>query len=106
MRAAFANEQEALFPYQFVNICLTLQQRDPSLSIPSAAVQYGAQGPYAYVIDHEDKAQRRPLQIGLNTAGRASVLDGLSDGDRVVIEGVDRLNEGRLANVLATQEAS
>ncbi|OZI71980.1 efflux RND transporter periplasmic adaptor subunit [Bordetella genomosp. 12] len=104
LRASFANEQEQLFPYQFVNIRLTLQQQDHTLTIPAAAVQYGAQGPYAYVIDNEGKARRKPLEIGLNTGGRAAILAGLADGERVVIEGVDRLNEGRAAKILAIQE--
>ncbi|WP_256985637.1 efflux RND transporter periplasmic adaptor subunit [Bordetella genomosp. 1] len=104
LRAHFDNAAGTLFPNQFVNIRVTLVQEDQSLTVPAASVQYGAEGPYAYVIDAEDKARRKPIAVGLASGGRIAVTDGLAAGERVVVEGVDRLNEGRATRVLAEQE--
>ncbi|CAB3910889.1 efflux RND transporter periplasmic adaptor subunit [Achromobacter deleyi] len=103
LRALFENADESLFPNQFVNIRLALAQHEDVLSIPTAAVQYGTEGAFVYVIDDDLKATRRELTLGRANAGRVTVVSGLAPAERVVVEGVDRLHDGRGVQVVDTQ---
>lgn len=95
LRARFDNADESLFPNQFVNIRLAVVQQDDAVTIPSAAVQYGAEGAFVFVIGEDRRAARRDLQLGSANAGRVVVEAGLAVAERVVVEGVDRLHDGR-----------
>lgn len=97
LRALF--EDDRLFPNQSVNIRLQLGNEE-TLSIPDAAVQFGSQGTYVYVIDAEDTASVRPLMLGASSDGRVEVLEGLEEGERVVLEGIDRLRDGARVEVV------
>ena len=97
LRALF--EDDRLFPNQSVNIRLQLGNEE-TLSIPDAAVQFGSQGTYVYVIDAEDTASVRPLMLGASSDGRVEVLEGLEEGERVVLEGIDRLRDGAKVEVV------
>ncbi len=103
LRARFANADESLFPNQFVNIRLILSRPDPALSIPSAAVQYGADGAFVFVIGADRRAMRRDLALGPARAGRVAVESGLEPAERVVVEGIDRLQDGREVLVVEQQ---
>lgn len=65
------------------------------VTIPAAAVQYGSQGAFVFVIGDDNRATRRVLTLGPANAGRIVVLTGLAANERVVVEGVDRLHDGR-----------
>lgn len=104
LRAWFENADESLFPNQFVNIRLALAQHEDVLSIPTAAVQYGTEGAFVFVIDNDLKAARRELTLGRANAGRVTVVSGLAPAERVVVEGVDRLHDGRGVQVVDTQD--
>jgi multidrug efflux system membrane fusion protein len=104
LRAWFENADESLFPNQFVNIRLALAQQEDVLSIPTAAVQYGTEGAFVFVIDNDLKAARRELTLGRANAGRVTVVSGLAPAERVVVEGVDRLHDGRGVQVVDTQD--
>lgn len=95
LRARFDNADESLFPNQFVNIRLAVVQRDNVVTIPSAAVQFGSEGAFVFVIGDDARATRRVLELGPANAGRIVVLAGLAPDERVVVEGVDRLHDGR-----------
>lgn len=95
LRARFDNADESLFPNQFVNIRLAVVQQENAVTIPSAAVQYGSDGAFVFVIGEDARATRRMLQVGPATAGRVVVKAGLDPAERVVVEGVDRLHDGR-----------
>ncbi|CAB3684900.1 MAG: efflux RND transporter periplasmic adaptor subunit [Achromobacter sp.] len=103
LRALFENADEALFPNQFVNIRLALARQEDVLSIPTAAVQYGADGAFVFVIDDDQRATRRDLTLGRANAGRVEVRSGLAAAERVVVEGVDRLHDGRDVLIVETQ---
>ncbi len=103
LRALFENADEALFPNQFVNIRLALARREDVLSIPTAAVQYGAEGAFVFVIGDDQRAVRRELALGRANAGRVEVRSGLAAAERVVVEGVDRLHDGRDVQIVDTQ---
>ena len=103
LRALFENADEALFPNQFVNIRLALARQEDVLSIPTAALQYGADGAFVFVIDDDQRATRRDLTLGRANAGRVEVRSGLAAAERVVVEGVDRLHDGRDVLIVETQ---
>jgi multidrug efflux system membrane fusion protein len=94
LRAVFDNADEALFPNQFVNAELLLEERKGVLLVPAAAVQRGPKGARAYVVDAAGVATARPVTVGL-AVGQDVVIDaGLSAGEVVVVEGADRLRDG------------
>lgn len=95
LRAEFANEDERLFPNQFVNVRLHVRDEAGVVTIPLDAVQHGDRGPYVFVAGDDGRAQQRQLTLGTSAEGRVAVQAGLAVGERVVIEGVDRLRDGR-----------
>lgn len=99
LRAVFPNQDESLFPNQSVNVRLRLGSADV-VSIPDAAVQFGNQGTYVYVVGEDDTAGVRQIRLGASHDGRVAVLEGLEHGDRVVLEGLDRLREGGKVEVV------
>ncbi|MCK6232337.1 MdtA/MuxA family multidrug efflux RND transporter periplasmic adaptor subunit [Stenotrophomonas indicatrix] len=104
LRAQFDNADQALFPNQFVNVRLQLGEH-PALLIPDAAVQFGSRGNYVHIVDKDNKAQRRSVVLGPADDGRVAVRSGLVAGDKVVIEGIDGLEDGTAVEII-TEEAS
>ncbi len=100
LKARFANEDERLFPNQFVNVRLLVSE-EPMLAIPSAAVQVGSIGTFAYVADDENTVNIQRITIGRVDGGRTAVLEGLEPGQRVVVEGTDRLRDGGSVDVVS-----
>ena len=95
LRAELPNEDERLFPNEFVNIRMHVGTLANAVVIPAAAVQFGSRGTYVYVINDQNKATVRDVVLGPADGTQQSVTKGLSPGDSVVVEGVDRLREGR-----------
>ena len=100
LKAEFANRDGSLFPNQFVNVRLHLDRVDEALTIPSAAVQRGAPGLYAYVVKTDNTVQIRPLKLGPTENDRVQVLDGLAANERVVVDGVDKLRDGAAVELI------
>lgn len=94
LKAEFANEDEALFPNQFVNVRVQVGELVDAVSIPVDAVQYGARGPYVYVIA-DGRARVRDVTPGPAGGGRVAIEQGLAPGEVVALEGLDRLRDGR-----------
>ncbi|AOS81076.1 MULTISPECIES: efflux RND transporter periplasmic adaptor subunit [Hydrogenophaga] len=103
LKARFENADDALFPNQFVNVRLALRQLPGAVTIPTDAVQHGSRGSYVYVIV-DNKARVRDLTLGPASGGRTVVLKGLAAGEPVVLEGLDRLEDGRAVNVVQATE--
>lgn len=95
LRALFSNEDESLFPNQFVNIRLLLKTVHDATVIPTSAVERGQQGPYVYVVTPQRTAMARNVTLGVSQGERVAVTSGLKLGDIVVIDGADRLKDGR-----------
>lgn len=93
LRAVFDNDDRRLFPNQFVNVQLRVRSVN-TVVIPNAAIQFGSRGSYVFVIDAENKAQPRDISTGAADGDRVAVLQGIEPGERVVLEGLDRLREG------------
>lgn len=100
IKALFDNQDDALFPNQFVNVRLNTEHIANALTLSSDAIQHGAKGSYVYIIDQDNKAQLRTLQLGKVAAGQTQILAGLSTKERVVLEGVDRLSEGQEVQIV------
>jgi multidrug efflux system membrane fusion protein len=100
LKAELANHDSTLFPNQFVNVRLHLEQIQNALTIPSAAVQRGAPGLYAYVVKADNTVQIRPLKTGPTEGDRVQILDGLAANERVVVDGVDKLRDGAAVELI------
>jgi membrane fusion protein, multidrug efflux system len=95
LRAQFPNDDLALFPNQFVNVRLLVDTLHDTTVVPGAAIQRGAPGTFVYIINKADNTVSvRPVVLGPGSSDRVSVRSGLSPGDRVVIDGADKLREG------------
>lgn len=94
LKAQFDNADDALFPNQFVNVRLRVRQLEGVVTIVADAVQHGSKGPYVYAIK-DGKATVRPVTLGPTSGDRVVVAKGLAAGEPVVLEGLDRLREGR-----------
>lgn len=101
LRAEFANADETLYPNQFVNAELTVETLKNVVVAPAAAVQRGAKGPFVYALDGDEKVAVRSVRLGPSDGERAVIESGLEPGQRVVVEGVDRLRDG--AKVVVTR---
>ena len=104
LRALFENADESLFPNQFTNIRLQVSSAN-SVVIPNAAVQFGSKGTYVYVIGDDDTSSMRPVVLGAADGERVAVREGLKPGERVVLEGLDRLREGSKVEVVTEEKA-
>jgi multidrug efflux system membrane fusion protein len=94
LKARFANQDEALFPNQFVNVRLRVSANDKAIVIPTIAVQQGSIGAFVYTVNQDRKVHVQPVQTGIVDGDNIAVTTGLNVGQSVVIEGVDRLREG------------
>ena len=100
LKARFANAGEGLFPNQFVNVRLRVETRQQATLIPSAAVQYGARGTFVFVVGQDDKVQLRDVRIAASDGATSLVEEGVKVGERLVLEGTDRLKDGSEVEVI------
>lgn len=103
IKAIFDNRDDVLFPNQFVNVRLNAHTVQDAISIPSDAVQHGAKGTYVYIVNPQKKAEIRMLTLGLSSNGQIQVLTGLNGTEQVVLEGIDRLAEGKEVQIVLDQ---
>lgn len=103
LKAEFPNPEERLFPNQFVNVRLRIRTLKDAIVIPSAAVQFGSRGTYVYVVNAEQKAMVRDIELGPSEGERQAVIKGLQADELVVLEGVDRLREGRSVTLVGEE---
>lgn len=100
LKARFTNEDNRLFPGQFVNVRLQLAVHDNVLKVPNDALQFGNQGRFVWVLDADGNAQMQQVELGVADAQFTLVTTGLEAGQQVVIEGVDRLKNGSKVEVI------
>src|SRR5579862_337046 len=94
LKAVFPNSDETLFPQQFVNVVLLLDTMHGATLVPQAAIQRGAPGTYVYVINADSTVNVRKVTLGPGDANNITVLQGLKVGERVVVDGADKLKDG------------
>ncbi|WP_454741395.1 MdtA/MuxA family multidrug efflux RND transporter periplasmic adaptor subunit [Cupriavidus necator] len=94
LKAVFPNADGMLFPNQFVNVRTRVDTLKDATVIPVAAIQRGQQGTFVYTVDDSSKVKVQVVTLGPGDGSRNAVLKGLEPGQRVVIDGADRLKEG------------
>lgn len=104
LKATFRNEDEELFPNQFVNVRLRLETLEDQTVIPQSSVQRGGRGLFVYVVKEDMTVTARPVTLGPVDGPRVGVLKGIEPGDRVVIDGIDRLREGTRVQITKRPE--
>jgi membrane fusion protein, multidrug efflux system len=101
LKATFPNDHNTLWPGQFVNVRVLVQQQRNVLTVPSAAVQHGPNGVFTYVVKPDSTVEMRPLQTGTESEGRVIVTGGVSAGERVVTSNQYRLEPGAHVRTLS-----
>jgi membrane fusion protein, multidrug efflux system len=102
LKAKFPNDDDRLWPGQFVNVTLTLGIQADAVVVPSAAIQAGPNGPYVFLIRPDSTAELRLVQVNRTLDGRTVIAEGLVAGDRVVVDGQMRLGNGTRVTVQGT----
>ena len=110
LKAVFDNKDESLFPNQFVNIRLVLEDRPKAVVVPSAAIQSGLQGSYVWLTDTDAKGTAtvkiQPVKVAL-AEGQVTIVDsGLQPGQNVVVDGADRLRDGQVVTPSTARQRS
>jgi membrane fusion protein, multidrug efflux system len=98
LRAIFQNDDNALFPNQFVNARLLVEMKKDVVIVPVAAIQYGTQGTFVYVVNAVDPknatVSMKNITVGTIDGDKAEIQSGVEENDVVVIDGVDKLQNG------------
>jgi multidrug efflux system membrane fusion protein len=105
LKATFPNQRNALWPGQFVNVRVLLQQRRDVLTLPTVAVERGPAGLFAYVVKADGTVEARPIKTAGDSEGVTVVTDGLQAGERVVTTNQYRLQPGAKVRTVATAGA-
>ena len=98
LKARFDNDDERLWPGEFVSLRVVLAIRRGVTTVPQQTVQQGPNGHYAYVIKPDNTVERRNVEVASIQDGIAVVTKGLTAGERVVVDGQFRLTEGAKVN--------
>ncbi|WP_419660413.1 BepF: efflux system periplasmic linker [Desulfosarcina variabilis str. Montpellier] len=98
VRAVFANPDELLLPGQFVTVELSLADPQKMPMVPQRAVLEDRQGQYVFVVDADNRAQRRNITTGVTVGTTWAVKSGLMAGETVVVSGVQKVRSGQTVN--------
>jgi multidrug efflux system membrane fusion protein len=99
LKAKFPNEDDRLWPGQFVNVTLTLGVQADAVVVPSAAIQVGPNGPYVFVIRQDSTVELRLVKPDRVVGDKTVVAEGIAAGERVVVDGQLRLGNGSRVTV-------
>jgi multidrug efflux system membrane fusion protein len=99
LRAEFANDNEALFPEEFVNVKILVDTLTGATLVPTPAVLSGAPGDYVYLVNADDTVSVRKVTLGPSDGKNTAILSGIAVGDTVVTDGTDRLSDGAKISV-------
>jgi multidrug efflux system membrane fusion protein len=94
LKARFPNDDDQLWPGEFVRLRVQIDTRKDVETIPPVALQRGPQGYYAWVIRSDNTAEQRPIEATQPNDGVAIVTKGLAPDERVVVDGQYRLQAG------------
>ena len=100
LKAIFQNTDGMLFPNQFVNVRTRVDTMEDATVIPVAAIQRGQQGTFVYVVGDDNAVKVQVVTLGPSDGSRTAVLKGLQPGQRVVVDGADRLKEGMVVEAV------
>lgn len=103
IKARFTNQDDTLFPNQFVNARMLVDTEQNAVVVPAAAVQMGNEGHFVWVLNDENNVSKKRVKVGIQDNRNVVISAGLSAGDRVVTDGIDRLTEGAKVEVVKPQ---
>lgn len=106
LKARFNNQDDALFPNQFVNARLLVDTEQNAVVIPTAALQMGNEGNFVWVLNADNKVSKHIVVPGIQDSQKVVISAGLSAGDKVVTDGIDRLTEGAKVEVVEAHSAA
>ncbi|HXS40942.1 MAG TPA: efflux RND transporter periplasmic adaptor subunit [Stellaceae bacterium] len=100
VRATFANEEQRLWPGQFVNVSVLVRTDPDALVVPPTAIQVGQKGNYVFVVKQDDTVELRPVTVDRTVNGRVVIGSGLKAGERVATDGQMRLTNGARVRIV------
>ncbi len=100
LKASFQNEQNSLFPNQFVNVKLQIKTLQNAVVVPIAAIQQNAKNAFVYVLNSNQTVSIKPVVIEAQAANDMTAVSGVTAGQFVVVEGVDKLVDGAAVSTL------
>jgi len=106
LRATFANDDEALFPNEFVNVNLLVDTLQKAVLVPTPAVLSGAPGDYVYLVNADQTVSVHKVTPGPTDGKNTVILSGLAAGQIVVTDGTDRLSDGAKIKVGGAKPAA
>jgi len=106
LRATFPNDDEALFPSEFVNVKLLVDTLQNAVLVPTPAVQTGAPGDYVYLVNANNSVSVHKVTLGPSDGKNTVITSGLAAGNMVVTDGTDRLSDGAKIQAAAARPAS
>jgi multidrug efflux system membrane fusion protein len=106
LKAIFSNDDEKLWPGEFVNARLLLQMRREVVVIPSIAVQRGPNGLFTWVVKPDNTVEPRPIQVSTTTGDRTIITSGVDGGERVVTDGQYKLQTNSPVSITAPRSAA
>ena len=104
-KALFENQDNTLFPNQFVNARLLFDTRHNAVIIPTAALQRSPQSTYVYVVGSDHTVKMRNIITTLTEGDNAAVDSGLTPGETVVVDGLDKLQDGTRVQVTRSRRS-
>jgi membrane fusion protein, multidrug efflux system len=106
LKATFANDDDHLWPGQFVNSRVQVGTLRQVVSVPELSVQHGPDGTFIYVAKPDNTVAQVPIQVGDSVDGRTVVSKGLSGNETVVVSGQSRLQPGSHIAATTSSKAS
>lgn len=100
LKANFLNEDERLFPNQFVNTRLKIRQVPQAMAISTDAIQNSSNGPFLFRVGKDNTAEMVPVKLGVTNGIYTQVLEGVALGEQIITEGVDRLRNGSKIEII------
>jgi membrane fusion protein (multidrug efflux system) len=94
LRASFPNPDGVLLPGQFVTVGLTNPDAKAAVTVPQTALQLDKDGHFVFMVDDKNTVQRRNVKLGKQIAGSWQVESGLKEGERVIVQGLQKVHEG------------
>jgi membrane fusion protein, multidrug efflux system len=105
VRASFPNPEGILIPGQYINVTVDAGSPEWAVLLPQSAVQIDQVGTFVLVLDEENRVQVRRVTLGPQQGMRAVIPTGLAPGDRVVVEGIQKVRPGQEVTAAPWQPA-
>lgn len=100
IKARFTNEEQKLFPNQFVNVKMQVETLQNAIVIPTAALQMGNEGHYVWILSDDNKVTKHNVVVGMQDSQQVVIESGLSAKSKVITDGVDKLTDGTSVEVV------